>query len=51
LAQIYDYRGDWPGALDHYRRFVDLWREADPELRPQVAEAQARIAELERGRN
>jgi tetratricopeptide (TPR) repeat protein len=50
LAQIYDYRGDWPGALDHYRRFVDLWRGSDPELRPQVAEAQARIAELERGR-
>jgi hypothetical protein len=33
-------------ALDYYGRFVDLWRDADPELQPQVEEIRQRIARL-----
>ena len=46
-AEIYDRRGQRDLAVQHYRRFIELWREADPELQPAVAEARRRLAELE----
>ncbi|HET6231146.1 MAG TPA: BTAD domain-containing putative transcriptional regulator [Longimicrobiaceae bacterium] len=45
-AEILDRRGDRPGAADHYRRFVALWRDADPEALPAVRRARARLAQL-----
>ena len=30
-------------ALEHYTRFVEWWKNCDPELRPLVDDAQARI--------
>ncbi len=45
-AQIYERLGDRPAARAHYARFVDLWRDADPELRPQVEQARARLRAL-----
>jgi DNA-binding SARP family transcriptional activator/Tfp pilus assembly protein PilF len=50
LAMIYDARGDQAAAREHYRRFIDLWREADPQLQPAVAEAERRLGELDGGR-
>jgi tetratricopeptide (TPR) repeat protein len=47
LAEIYDARGDEAAAREHYRRFIDLWRDADPELQPVVAEAERQVAELD----
>lgn len=41
-AEIYDRRGDAGRAAAHYRRFVELWHDADPELQPAVAAAGAR---------
>jgi tetratricopeptide (TPR) repeat protein len=46
LGQLYDDKDDREQALRFYGRFVDLWREADPELRPTVNEVRARMARL-----
>ncbi|HEV8453460.1 MAG TPA: BTAD domain-containing putative transcriptional regulator [Gemmatimonadales bacterium] len=43
LAQIYDHQGDRRRALDHYRRFIALWKDCDPQLRPLVVAAQQRV--------
>ena len=46
-AEIYDRRGDRDEAVKHYRRFIQLWQNADPELQGQVDQARKRIAALE----
>jgi TolB-like protein len=45
-ARIHDDAGDAAAAAWHYRRFVELWADADAELQPAVTQAQARLAEL-----
>jgi tetratricopeptide (TPR) repeat protein len=42
LGRIYEARGDAAEAAVHYGRFVELWRGADPELRPSLTEAERR---------
>ncbi len=46
LAEFAESRGDRGAALGYYERFVDLWRDADPDMQPQVAGARQRIAAL-----
>ncbi len=46
-AEIYARRGQRDLAARHYRRFVELWREADPELQSVVAGARSQLAKLE----
>ncbi|HEX4386605.1 MAG TPA: hypothetical protein VH083_26810, partial [Myxococcales bacterium] len=46
LGLIYDSLGDKDRAIFHYARFVSMWSNADPELRPEVERAQARLAQL-----
>jgi tetratricopeptide (TPR) repeat protein len=46
LGQLHDDKGSREKALDYYGRFVDLWKDADRELQPRVAEARQRIAAL-----
>jgi tetratricopeptide (TPR) repeat protein len=46
LGELYEARGDRQQALSHYMKFADLWKNADPELQPKVAEARAKIARL-----
>jgi tetratricopeptide (TPR) repeat protein len=48
LGALYEAKGDREKAIGYYERFVELWRNADPELQPRVAEARRRI-ELLRG--
>jgi tetratricopeptide (TPR) repeat protein len=45
-AEIYERQGDSRRAALHYARFVELWEECDPELRPTVERARERLAEL-----
>ena len=45
LGELYEDR-DRQKALDYYSQFVELWREADPELQPVVEEVRLRIGEL-----
>ena len=46
LGELYEAKADRTKALDYYGRFVDLWKDADPELQPRVADVRKRIAEL-----
>ena len=46
LAQIHETLGRTAEAVEYSRRLVSLWRDADPELEPRVAEAQERIERL-----
>lgn len=42
-AEIHEARGEWRDAAHLYRRVMELWEEADPDLSPIVAEARARL--------
>ncbi|HUF28567.1 MAG TPA: protein kinase [Gemmatimonadaceae bacterium] len=46
LGELYEAKGDREKAAAYYSRFVELWRNADPELQPQVAEIRGRLARL-----
>ncbi len=46
LAQLYEAKGDAVKAAEHYRAFIDLWKNADRELQPRVAEARRRLTRL-----
>jgi tetratricopeptide (TPR) repeat protein len=46
LGELYEARGDRANALIYYGKFVDLWRDADPELQPAVRDVKSRIARL-----
>ncbi len=45
-ARIYEKLGRRDEAIRDYERFVELWKDCDPELRPQRAEAEARLEAL-----
>lgn len=45
-ARIHDAAGEAEEAAWHYRRFVELWADADPELQPEVERALARAVAL-----
>lgn len=45
-GQIAEQRGDTAAAIQGYRNFIDLWKDADPELQPRVAAARAVLARL-----
>ena len=49
LGELYDTRGQRDPALRHYRAFIDLWKDADPELQPRVTDARQRVAALTSG--
>ena len=46
VGELYEAKGDRQNALSNYLQFVELWKNADPELQPKVAEVRARIARL-----
>ena len=46
LAQIREGTGDRDEAIRLYREFLDLWKDADPELQPMVEEARAALERL-----
>ena len=46
LAELHEAKGDVSKAAEHYRKFIDLWKGADPDLQPRVAEARRRLAKL-----
>ncbi len=45
-AEIYERLGDERQAVEHYTRFLDLWKDADPELQPTVRDVRQRLAKL-----
>ena len=50
LGELYEARADTARATEHYGRFVDQWKDADPELQPRVADARRRMDALFRRR-
>jgi tRNA A-37 threonylcarbamoyl transferase component Bud32/tetratricopeptide (TPR) repeat protein len=48
LGELYEARGDARRAAAHYAAFVELWKRADPDLQPKVAEVRARLQRLRR---
>lgn len=44
LGELWEDRGDRVKAAKYYAAFVDLWRDADPELQPRVASARRKLA-------
>jgi len=46
LGQLYESMGKTDKAAENYRAFIQLWKNADPELQPRVADARRRLARL-----
>jgi tetratricopeptide (TPR) repeat protein/TolB-like protein/predicted Ser/Thr protein kinase len=45
LGKIAEQRG-WPGkAIEHYEKFLEVWKDADPDI-PEVEDAKAKLASL-----
>jgi eukaryotic-like serine/threonine-protein kinase len=47
LGELYEAKGERGKAAGHYVTFVELWKNADPELQPKVAEVRQRLARLQ----
>lgn len=45
-AEIYERLGETDKAIDFYKRFLKLWEDCDPELRPWVEDAEQRLNRL-----
>ena len=48
LGELHDAKGDLSRARRHYEMFVELWKNADPELQPKVAAVRARLTALQK---
>jgi tRNA A-37 threonylcarbamoyl transferase component Bud32/tetratricopeptide (TPR) repeat protein/TolB-like protein len=46
LGELYVAKGDARDAATYFTKFIDLWKNADPELQPKVAEVRQRLARL-----
>ena len=46
LGQIYEAKGNTEKAAAHYRAFIALWKNADPDLQPRVIDARQRLERL-----
>jgi tetratricopeptide (TPR) repeat protein len=46
LGELYEAAGDLPRAAAAFERFVDLWKDADPELQPKVREARSSLERI-----
>jgi tetratricopeptide (TPR) repeat protein len=48
LGELLEQKKDVRGAIEAYERFLDFWREADPELQPIVRSVRERTTQLRR---
>jgi tetratricopeptide (TPR) repeat protein len=46
LGELYEQRGDKQRAAQQYTQFVNLWKDADPELQSRVAEVRRRLRRI-----
>jgi DNA-binding SARP family transcriptional activator/TolB-like protein len=49
MGELYERLSEREQAIEQYARFVKLWRECDPELRPLVEDVRGRISRLRAG--
>ena len=45
LGKIYEQQGDTAKAIEHYEKFLDLWKDTDPGI-AEVEDAKVRLAGL-----
>ena len=45
LGKIYEQKGGKGKAIEHYEKFLDLWKDADPAI-AEVKDAKKRLARL-----
>ena len=48
LGELYEAKGNTAKAIENYQKFIDLWKDADPELQPAVRSARARLEALKK---
>jgi hypothetical protein len=48
LGELYEAKGNAKRAAEEYATFVELWKRADPDLQPKVAEARTRLERVRR---
>jgi tetratricopeptide (TPR) repeat protein len=48
VAKIYDRHGNAPKAIEHYEKFLELWKDADPGV-AEVEDAKKKLADLKSG--
>lgn len=46
LGELYEQKGDRAKAVENYQKFVDLWKDADPELQPKVQAVRDKLRKL-----
>ena len=46
LGELYEQKGNIAKAAENYRAFIDIWKNADPSLQPQVAEVRRKLSRL-----
>jgi tetratricopeptide (TPR) repeat protein len=46
LGELWEAKGDRGKAATYYAKFIELWKDADPDLQPKVAEVRRRLARL-----
>ena len=43
LGELHEASGDLPKAATNLEKFIELWKDADPELQPRVRDARSRL--------
>ena len=46
LGELYESKGNAAKAVENYGKFAELWKNAEPELQPQVKAVRDKIAKL-----
>jgi len=46
MGELYEDQGNREKAASYYQKFIDLWRNADPDLQPQVADVKKKLARV-----
>ena len=46
LGELLEAKGDRVNAVKYYMKFVEMWKDADPDLQPKVAEVRRKLARL-----
>jgi tetratricopeptide (TPR) repeat protein len=46
LGELYEQKGNREKAMEYYSKFLDQWKDADPELQPVVQDVKRRLAGL-----
>ena len=46
IGELYDAKGNKAKAIENFEKFVEMWKNAEPELQPKVREVQDKLKRL-----